>query len=162
MQNHERTNHLAISLVVALATIGCKSSEASNDDGPDLSRASTADLKAGKQIFETTCSSCHTIGQGDRVGPDLHGIDARRDTAWLVRWMKDPMGMSKSDPAGRELLAKYKNVPMPPPGLDDEGIRKVLSYVVFVSKKTAAPAEAPGAKGDGKRADVGQEKPAGL
>ena len=169
MRNHERPHFLSIPLAFALAAVGCKSSDASTDAPPDLTRASIADLKTGKQLYEATCTACHTIGKGDGVGPDLHGVHTRRDTSWLMQWMRDPVGMSKNDPAGRELLAKYNNVPMPPPGLDDEGIRKVLAYVVSVSKKTPASKTSPltqgappaGAKGDNERAEVGREGPTG-
>lgn len=105
-------------------------------------QASAADVAAGKQIFETQCQACHSIGGGDRTGPDLKGVNERRDHAWLVKWMKDPIEMGKSDPVGKELLAKYKNVPMPNPGLDDAKIGQVLGYIGEASKGAAAtPAE---------------------
>ncbi len=35
----------------------------------------------GQALFKKMCAPCHTIGVGDRVGPDLRGVTARRDTA---------------------------------------------------------------------------------
>ncbi|MDP2702657.1 MAG: c-type cytochrome [Candidatus Rokubacteria bacterium] len=41
----------------------------------------------GQALFHEECVACHTIGQGDRVGPDLAGVTARRDRAWLEAWI---------------------------------------------------------------------------
>src|SRR5215510_2642810 len=37
----------------------------------------------GQALFRKICAPCHTIGVGDRVGPDLRGITRRRDHVWL-------------------------------------------------------------------------------
>ncbi len=81
----------------------------------------------GKLAFESKCLACHSIAGGDKLGPDLHHVTKRRDDAWFVRWMKDPEGMAKSDPIGKELLAKYK-IPMPNQNSTDEEIREYLAY----------------------------------
>src|SRR3989449_10555524 len=65
-------------------------------------------------LFESRCGACHTIGNGDRVGPDLAGVTARRDRAWLSRYLAEPDRMrAEGDPIAMALFAKYKNVPMP-------------------------------------------------
>ena len=97
-------------------------------------QASAADIAAGKKIFETTCQACHTIGGGDRTGPDLKGITEKREHAWLVKWMKDPIEMGKTDPIGKKILKEWKNVPMPNPGLDEAKINQVLGYIKAASK----------------------------
>jgi nitrite reductase (NO-forming) len=91
--------------------------------------AAPTDPKAvqGKLSFENKCLACHSIAGGDKLGPDLHQVTRRRDEAWLTRWMKDPEGMSKSDPTGKELLAKYK-VPMPNQNASDDEIRSYIAY----------------------------------
>jgi nitrite reductase (NO-forming) len=81
----------------------------------------------GKLSFESKCLACHSIAGGDKMGPDLHLVTRRRDDAWFIRWMKDPEGMAKTDPIGKELLAKYK-VPMPNQNADDAEIRAYLAY----------------------------------
>ncbi len=39
----------------------------------------------GQTLFIKTCASCHTVGKGDRVGPDLASLSARRSRDWTVR-----------------------------------------------------------------------------
>ncbi|MFW6197221.1 MAG: cytochrome D1 domain-containing protein [Myxococcota bacterium] len=113
-----------------LLVLGCE-----DDDPGEGAEASAEDIAAGKAIYEEKCTSCHTIGEGKRIGPDLKGVHERRDSDWLVRWMKDPMGMSQTDPIGQELLEEFDNTPMPPPGLDVPEIKQVLAYVEDESKK---------------------------
>ncbi len=53
----------------------------------------------GEQIFEGNCIACHTVGQGDLVGPDLKGVTTRRDRDWLTRWISAPdVMLDEGDP----------------------------------------------------------------
>jgi len=81
----------------------------------------------GKLSFESKCLACHSIGGGDKVGPDLAGVTKRRDVAWLTRWLKNPDPMVKSDPAAKQMLDKYK-IPMPNQNLGDGEIREYIEY----------------------------------
>lgn len=107
----------------------------------------------GKLAFESKCLACHTIAGGDRLGPDLYGVTKRREEAWLVRWMRDPEGMAKSDPIGREMLAKYK-VPMPNQHLDDAEIRQYVAYFRWADAHLQ-----PQGKGQPQPADPAASKP---
>jgi protein SCO1/2 len=81
-------------------------------------------------LFESRCGACHTIGNGDRVGPDLAGVTARRDRAWLSRYLAEPDRMqAEGDPIATALFAKYKNVPMPNLRLSGIEIAALLSYL---------------------------------
>jgi protein SCO1/2 len=81
-------------------------------------------------LFRQRCSACHTIGQGDKVGPDLLGVTARRERGWLVRYLRAPDRMrAEKDPISTELFARYKNVPMPNLQLGEEEIARLLSYL---------------------------------
>ena len=92
--------------------------------GPALSGAAAA----GKTIFDGQCQACHSIGAGDRTGPDLKDLSKRRQKDWVVKFVKDPIAMTKDDPVGKELLAKYK-AQMPPLNLKDDQIEQVLAYI---------------------------------
>lgn len=80
--------------------------------------------------FESRCASCHTIGQGDRIGPDLAHVTHRRDAAWLARYLKEPDRVRASgDPTALALSAKYGAVPMPNLRLGDEDVDVLLRYI---------------------------------
>ncbi len=89
----------------------------------------SAAAQAGQRIFDRTCVGCHSVGQGRRVGPDLVGVQTRRDHGWLVRWMQNPMEMGRTDPVGQQLVRENNNVPMPNPNLNPQEIDQVLAYV---------------------------------
>jgi len=87
-------------------------------------------LDTGAYFFQSQCSACHTLGQGDKVGPDLLGVTARRERAWLVRYLARPDTLlSEGDPIAAELFEKYKNVRMPNLRLAPGEIDAVLSYL---------------------------------
>ena len=94
----------------------------------------SAAAKAGEETFNRACTTCHTIGQGDRIGPDLRGITERRDHDWLVKWIDDPIGMSRTDPLGQQLLAEWKNIPMSDANLNPDEIEQVLAYLDYASE----------------------------
>jgi nitrite reductase (NO-forming)/hydroxylamine reductase len=110
--------------------------------GPAASGSADGDplAKAGETIFNTQCQACHSIGQGDRAGPDLKDVAKRRPKDWLVKWLKDPVTMGQNDPVGKELVAKFKT-PMPNLNLKDDQIEQVLAYVELASSGGAKVTE---------------------
>lgn len=96
---------------------------------------------AGQAIFEQKCVSCHSIGGGVIVGPDLEGVTERRDTAWLSRWIAEPdVMLAEGDPIATELLAQHNNVPMPNLSLTAAEVQDVLSYLANPAGGGAAAA----------------------
>jgi nitrite reductase (NO-forming) len=81
----------------------------------------------GKLAFESKCLACHSIGGGDKLGPDLYNVTKRQSDAWLTRWLKSPEDMLKTDPDAKKLLEKYK-VPMPNQNLTDKDIKEFIAY----------------------------------
>src|SRR3954452_16563698 len=87
--------------------------------GPRRETKSYADaapltLDRGEYTFKSHCAACHTIGQPERIGPDLQGVTKRRNREWLERFILAPDKMlADEDPIAKELFAKYKNVRMP-------------------------------------------------
>ena len=110
--------------------------------------------ETGEALFIKGCSSCHSIGKGRRIGPDLKGVTARRDHDWLVKFLKSPSQMIKDkDPTALELAAEYKGARMPNLNLNEDDIGDVLTYIEAKEKQVegdagvapssgAAPAEA--------------------
>lgn len=119
-------------LGVMIASCGGEAAPDREDDLNSLDEATAP----GQAIFETSCFACHSIGEGDRIGPDLQDVHLRREREWLVGWLQNSIEMAQSDSIGRELFAEFQNVPMPPSGLSDEAIGQVLDYLQAVSIST--------------------------
>lgn len=124
------TTRTLLAVLVGVVLAGCGSEAMDGREG-DLAEQDIA--SPGQEIFERGCFACHSIGEGDRIGPDLKDVHLRREREWLVRWLQDPMEMAKSDSIGRQLFAQFANVPMPPTELSDQEIEQVLDYVEAVS-----------------------------
>ncbi len=87
-------------------------------------------LDKGQYFFQSQCSVCHTIGQGDKMGPDLMGVTARRDRAWLTRYIMAPDQMlAERDPIAVALFEKYRSARMPNLRLSSSEVAALLSYV---------------------------------
>jgi protein SCO1/2 len=84
----------------------------------------------GQYVFATHCAACHTIGNGDSVGPDLKGVTALRPHDWLTQFIQHPEQLlDAKDPVATSLMAKYKNVRMPKLGLGDEDVAELINYI---------------------------------
>jgi len=94
---------------------------------PATAAPSEPNAQKGKLAFESKCLACHSIGGGDKLGPDLYGVSKRRDDAWLARWLKSPEEMLKTDAQAKAMLEKWK-IPMPNQGLGDEEIKQYIAY----------------------------------
>ncbi len=89
----------------------------------------------GEDLFITRCTVCHTIGGGDKIGPDLQNIVSLRDRKWLKRWLKEPDVMLKEqDPLAYGLYLKYGQVPMPNMRLAEDEIKDLIEYMKNSSK----------------------------
>ena len=95
----------------------------------------------GQQIFQQNCASCHTVGGGKLVGPDLQGVTALRDRQWLQEFILDPTAKFDSgDPIAMQLLAEYSNIRMPNMGLTVADAEAIL---VFLESSSAASQSTP-------------------
>jgi mono/diheme cytochrome c family protein len=98
----------------------------------------------GAALFDQNCSICHTLG-GPAGGdaPDLKGVTGRLDHAWLVKFVLDPEGVTKSgDAYAAELAKKYGGTVMPPPeGLTAPGVEAILTYIEQRSSAVPPPAQ---------------------
>jgi len=107
--------------------------------GASYAEARPLTLDTGEYFFQSQCSVCHTIGQGEKIGPDLLGVTTRRDRAWLARYLARPDRLlSEGDPTATALFQKYKNVRMPNLRLGSDEIDAVLSYLAKVGAGVGA------------------------
>jgi protein SCO1 len=102
--------------------------------------AKPLDISRGAYVFQTRCVGCHTIGQGDLVGPDLAGVTARRDQAWLDQYLYAPDEMLASgDPIAAALFEKYRRIRMPNLQLDSQDVAALVSFLDAQSITPGAP-----------------------
>jgi protein SCO1/2 len=98
--------------------------------GPSYTEARKIDLKSGPYLFSTRCAACHTIGHGDKIGPDLVGVTNQRDHDWLTRFITEPDKLlAENDPIATALFAKYKQVQMPNLRLGPEGVKSLIDFL---------------------------------
>jgi mono/diheme cytochrome c family protein len=81
-------------------------------------------------LFKTKCSSCHTFGKGDYIGPDLKGATERHPRSWLIAWIRSSETQIRlGDPAADALFRKYRQQRMPDHDLSDAQIAALLDYL---------------------------------
>ncbi|HXB71229.1 MAG TPA: SCO family protein [Candidatus Acidoferrales bacterium] len=96
-------------------------------DKPPLS-SSLSDK--GAYLFQTRCAACHTIGEGDSLGPDLLSVTTVRKPDWLAGMIGAPNEMlSNRDPIATALFAKYKELRMPNLRLGDVDVNALIGYL---------------------------------
>lgn len=103
-----------------------------------LSTASVSAFEAAP-YFEKNCSSCHTVGGGPDVGPDLKGVNDRRPKEWLIPFIQSSQTIVQSgDPYAVNLFNQFKQKKMPDRDLKPEEILSILEFI-----KSGGPKEAP-------------------
>jgi protein SCO1/2 len=104
-------------------------------------------LDPGQYVFKNHCAACHTIGQGDHLGPDLLGVATTRDREWLTRFIVNPEKVrATGDPVALALRAKYKQVVMPALDLGRADAAVLIDFIDKESRAIRASAPAAGAK----------------
>lgn len=89
--------------------------------------------------FKSKCASCHTIGGGDKIGPDLAGLSKRRKIDWIVKFVNYPDGMingdedeegyEKPDPIAQKVYAAYKPQIMAEQEMTKDQVKSMLKYI---------------------------------
>jgi mono/diheme cytochrome c family protein len=68
----------------------------------------------GAKIFQDNCSVCHTVGGGKVVGPDLIGLQERREKTWVRSFIVSSSEMIQAgDELAIEVFNEHNQVPMP-------------------------------------------------
>ncbi len=84
----------------------------------------------GAQIFKTNCVSCHTIGGGRLIGPDLEGVTKKRKTDWLKKWINSSSELIASgDPDAIAIFEEYNKVAMQSFYFSDEDMDALLAFL---------------------------------
>ncbi len=87
-------------------------------------------LTSASYLFDNRCSSCHSIGGGESLGPDLLGVTIRRDRDWLARWIREPDQMLlEGDPQALAVFREYRELPMPNLRLRESEVELLIQYM---------------------------------
>ena len=93
-------------------------------------KAVKLNIDKGQYLYATRCAACHTIGNGDKVGPDLLGVTNVRDIKWLRRMIMEPDKLiEEKDPLATSLFMKYKQIRMPRLGLLEADVNTLIEYM---------------------------------
>ena len=98
--------------------------------GPAGAGPKTGEAAHGAKLFAARCAGCHSVGQGDKVGPDLLGVLQRRSRAWLTSFIRNPSALiDAGDTTAVALLGKYNNIRMPAQDLDQASLDGLFAYL---------------------------------
>jgi protein SCO1/2 len=99
-------------------------------NGKSYAEATELKLDKGQYLFSTRCAACHTIGHGDKIGPDLLGVTGTRKTDWLARFIATPdKVLAAKDPIAMSLFKRYHRVQMPNLRLSNEQVALLIAFM---------------------------------
>jgi protein SCO1/2 len=100
--------------------------------------SATLTIDKGQYLFATRCAACHTIGNGDKVGPDLLGVTNVRERAWLSRMITEPDKLiDEKDPIATALFKKYKEIRMPRLNLPETDVNTLIDFMKIQTASSA-------------------------
>ena len=98
-----------------------------------------------EKVWKTNCSTCHSIGEGDKIGPDLAELSKRRTIEWVVKFVNYPDGMINgdeeekgyevADPMAKKVYELYKPTLMAEQEMTKEEVKKMMDYIDSFKKK---------------------------
>lgn len=91
----------------------------------------------GKLLFRQNCKACHSLDK-KLVGPALKDVHIRRDSSWLMSFIKNSQQMIASgDSTANKLFNDYNKVLMPEQKLENDDIFSILNYIKEYSETDA-------------------------
>lgn len=97
--------------------------------GPSSAQAQSEQaVPEGAQVFQKNCVACHTMGEGDQIGPDLKGVADRRAPTWIARWIDRPRPMVEAGDSLAVRLDEQYDGDMVSLGLSSEDIAALMGY----------------------------------
>jgi protein SCO1/2 len=130
MRNSATDNARFLSLIIGNWLDGFKHA-APIEANVSYDKAAPIDMSdKGRYIFATHCAACHTIGHGDKIGPDLLGVTNIRERTWLAKFIATPdKVLAEKDPTATALFEKYKQVIMPNLRLSPVDLESLLNFL---------------------------------
>jgi mono/diheme cytochrome c family protein len=110
--------------------------DAPKDDGQGIGKFKNITLAAldaklaetGKTVFEAKCSACHNPTDVKKVGPGLKGVTERRQPAWILNMITNPVEMTQKDPTAKDLLTTHLTQ-MTFQDVSDDQAKQILEYL---------------------------------
>lgn len=94
-----------------------------------MQNLSATDVAEGESLFTTHCTACHHL-EMRLVGPPLKNVTQRRDTTWLLRFIRSSQSMIQAgDSTAVALFNTYNKVQMPDQDLTPDQIRSILAFL---------------------------------
>jgi mono/diheme cytochrome c family protein len=101
--------------------------------------AQAQSVEEGEKLFKSNCTACHTIGGGKLIGPDLAGINDKREADWLNKWIKNsPELIASGDADAVAIFEEFNKSPMTIfAHFSDEDVANVLSFIAVAPEMMA-------------------------
>jgi protein SCO1/2 len=107
--------------------------------GKSYAEATELKVDKGQYLFSTRCAACHTIGHGDKIGPDLMGVTTARKHDWLARFIATPdKVLAAKDPLAMSLFKRYHRIQMPNLRLSNEQVALLIDFMQAQSEAASA------------------------
>ncbi|MFC3416354.1 PQQ-dependent sugar dehydrogenase [Algoriphagus hitonicola] len=110
---------------------------AENNNSPEYS-TEPAQIQAGKTLFETHCSACHSFTQ-TTIGPNLSGLTREVARDWIKKFIANPSKLiDAGDPRAVSLFEEYKSYMPAFPQLKEDDLEDLLAYMHTFSERPKA------------------------
>lgn len=84
----------------------------------------------GELLFSQKCVSCHTIGRGKLIGPDLSNVHKIRTEEWIIKFIQSSQSVIKSgDSTAVAVFNQYNQTVMPDQKLSVNEIKSIIDYI---------------------------------
>ncbi len=84
----------------------------------------------GELLFSQKCVSCHTIGRGKLIGPDLSNVHKIRAEDWIIKFVQSSQSVIKSgDSTAVAVFNQYNQTVMPDQQLSVNEIKSIVDYI---------------------------------
>lgn len=94
----------------------------------------------GEKLFQSNCMSCHSIGGGNGIGPDLMNVTNNRDEEWLKQMILDPQALVDSgDETALKLVEEYEMI-MPTIEQSEAEVAYLIAYLKDATNKSEGSA----------------------
>jgi protein SCO1 len=114
----------------------------------------------GEYMYRSLCASCHSVGQGDKIGPDLARALETHDRAWVADYILRPdVVREKKDPIATALATRYPEVRMPNLSLTSGEVEAILRHVDTLRSRGSSATSEPEATTSARPAPASPIKP---